>query len=84
MAGNLNRSSCRTMQLARRRGYGTFKVIDISVECYNSTGKYMGANRKTLQKIKQEAIAKFNVHFLEFRKNVEGEWDLRVSFDVKE
>jgi len=69
------------MQIAKKRGKGTFKVIDIHVDCYNNSGKFKGANKQTFNNIKTEACQRFAQHFTQFREGllVDG-WDFRVSF----
>ena len=72
----------KSIQLARRRGYGTIHNMDLHIEFYNGSGKGKGANRKEYQRIKARVRDKFFAAFEQFRRNVEaGEWAVRVSYD---
>ena len=81
-------TNCHKMQLARKRGYGTFKNLGINLEFYHSGGKHLGSSTNTYNDVKTLAELQFQTLFTRFQEvvkqfldNAEPDgWDCRVSF----
>lgn len=75
----------RQLQVARKRGYGTFEHLTIHIEFYNNSGKGKGANRQHYIDAKNEAKEHFKHAFDCFKENVKTfGWDYRVCFEFND
>jgi len=82
-------ANCHKMQLARRRGYGTFKNLGINLEFYHNGGRYLGSSTSAYNDVKTLAEFQFQILFTKFQEiikqfldnNKPNGWDCKVSFD---
>ena len=75
-------ASCQALKQARNRGLGQFEHLIIHLECYNATGRHLGACPKAYMIAKSRAKDQFRLAFDEFRANLRSiRWDYRVSFE---
>ena len=71
-------ASYKSVQLAKRRRYGTFKVIDCQLELYNNSGKGMGPkDGERYKMVKERALEDFRWAFEQFKDNLSRSWDVR-------